>query len=193
MKERVQSILAFEAEIAYSIGLTANGVSAIGAILAFFSGAFYALWRFNETLILAALIFLFFSGFCDALDGALARIYGRTTPFGGFLDSIVDRYADAVVIAGIIVGGLCNLYVGIIALIGSLLVSYARARAGSMHVDMSGVGITERAERILIIVVASIAYFFYDKALWYGMIVLAVLTHVTVLQRALHTYKAKAT
>ena len=85
------------------------------------------------------------SGLFDALDGAIARIYGEATKFGGFFDSVLDRYADAVVLSGIIVGGLTNLIWGLAALFGSLLVSYARARAEAAGVKMESVGLAERA------------------------------------------------
>ena len=69
------------------------------------------------------------SGLFDALDGALARIYGNETKFGGFFDSILDRFSDAAILCGITLGGLTELHWGFFALVGSLLVSYARARA----------------------------------------------------------------
>ena len=101
-------MLTAEAEAAHKIGLTPNRVSFIGLILALLSAFTYAasqgqpLWIFVATLLLLA------SGFCDALDGIIARIYQQASVFGGFLDSLLDRYADAAVYAGVIIGGLCN-------------------------------------------------------------------------------------
>ena len=103
----------------------------------------------NSPLLLLA------SGFCDALDGTLARLYQQTTTFGGFLDSLLDRYADATILSGIILGELCNLFWGLTALTGSLLVSYTRARAEAAGVKMETVGIAERAERLVILATAS--------------------------------------
>ena len=77
------------------------------------------------------------SGLFDALDGAIARTYGEVTKFGGFFDSLLDRYADAVVLCGIMLGGLTELYWGLAALIGSLLVSYSRARAEAAGIKMA--------------------------------------------------------
>lgn len=130
------------------------------------------------------------SGFCDALDGALARIYGQTTIFGGFLDSLLDRYADAIVLCGIIFGGLCDPFVGLIAVIGSLLVSYTRARAEAAGVKMEAVGIAERAERLIVLVAASFLSVAWREALGWGVIVLAVITNLTVLQRVVYFRKA---
>jgi archaetidylinositol phosphate synthase len=126
------------------------------------------------------------SGFCDALDGALARLYGEATAFGGFLDSLLDRYADAVIFCGIILGELCDFFWGLAALTGSLLVSYARARAEAAGVKMETVGIAERAERLIILAVASLLSVAWLKALSLGVIVLAVITNLTVLQRVIY-------
>jgi len=67
--------------------------------------------------LVIAVILLMVSGFCDTLDGILARNYQQATAFGGFLDSLLDRYADAAVFAGIIIGGLCNPIVGLVVLL----------------------------------------------------------------------------
>jgi archaetidylinositol phosphate synthase len=129
------------------------------------------------------------SGYCDMLDGALARLHQKTTPFGGYLDSLLDRYADSAVYAGVMVGGMCTIQGGLLALIGSLLVSYARARAEAAGVKMESIGLAERAERLIIIAAASIAEIFLKNALEAGIILLAVLTNLTVAQRSLHAYK----
>jgi phosphatidylglycerophosphate synthase len=71
-----------------------------------------------------------------------------------------------------------------------LLVSYARARAEAAGIKMETVGLAERAERIIIIAVASLAQIFWQNALEAAMILLAVLTNLTVLQRSLYAYKA---
>jgi archaetidylinositol phosphate synthase len=109
--------------------------------------------------------------------------------FGGFFDSLLDRYADAAVYAGVIIGGLCEPLWGLAALAGSMLVSYSRARAEAAEINMESVGIAERAERILILSVASVAAFFWLPALNIGIILLAVLSNLTVLQRGVHVYK----
>jgi len=124
------------------------------------------------------------------LDGALARLCQKTTPFGGFLDSLLDRYADSAVYVGIIFGGLCTVPWGLLALIGSLLVSYSRARAEAAGIKMEAIGLAERAERIIIIAAATIAEIFFAGIIEAGMILLAVLTNLTVLQRSLYAYKA---
>ena len=190
LKQRFQFWIASEAKIAHSIGLTPNHVSAVGILFATSSTLAYWNWHFHQILPIVAPIFLLISGFCDALDGALARIYGETTLFGGFLDSLLDRYADAFVLCGIILGGLCHPFWGLTALTGSLLVSYVRARAEAKGVEMEAVGVAERAERLLILVIASFLSIVWLEALSWGVIVLAVLANLTVLQRVIHFYKA---
>jgi len=101
----------------------------------------------------------------------------------------LDRYADAFVLCGIILGGLCHPFWGLTALTGSLLVSYVRARAETKGVKMEAIGITERAERLLILVIASFLSIAWLEALSWGVIVLGVLANLTVLQRVIHFYK----
>jgi archaetidylinositol phosphate synthase len=191
IKEKFQKMLATEAKVAHKIGLTPNQISLIGLALAFLSALTYAKWQGNTPYLLLATLLLLLSGFCDALDGLLARLYQEATAFGGFLDSLLDRYADAVVYAGIIVGGLCDVLWGLIALTGSLLVSYSRARAEAAGIKMESIGLAERAERMIILAIASLVAFFWqpETAINVGIILLAILSNLTVLQRGLYTYK----
>jgi len=190
-------MLTTEAKIAHKLGLTPNRISIIGFILALASAVSYAvatpasLW-----LLLLATFFMLASGFCDTMDGIVARTYKQTTAFGGFFDSVLDRFADGASYAGIIIAGLCSAafgsYLGtavaLVALVASMLVSYTRARAEVIGVKMESVGIAERAERMLILAAVSIIGFVYLPALGYGVALIAVLSIVTVLQRALHVY-----
>jgi archaetidylinositol phosphate synthase len=190
LKQRVQFWMTAEAKLAHSIGLTPNKISAVGIAFAVLSALAYWKWQFHSLLPILAPLFLLASGFCDALDGVLARLYGEATTFGGFLDSLLDRYADAIIFCGIILGGLCDLSWGLVALIGSLLVSYARARAEATGVKMETVGIAERAERIAILAIASFLSIAWHEALSWGVAILAVLTNLTVLQRVIYFWKA---
>ncbi|MGB9777839.1 MAG: archaetidylinositol phosphate synthase [Candidatus Bathyarchaeales archaeon] len=193
LKEKVQKMLLTEAEAAHRIGLTPNMISFIGIALAFFSALAYMQWQTNILYLFLAAILLLLSGFCDALDGVIARTYQEATPFGGFLDSLLDRYADAIVFMGIILGGLCDVLWGFVALVGSLLVSYSRARAEAAGIKMESVGLVERAERIIILAITTIIAFILQTqtqaVMKAGIILLAILTNLTVLQRSLHVYK----
>jgi archaetidylinositol phosphate synthase len=183
LKQKVQLLLASQARAAHDVGLTPNMVSVCGVVLSFAAALMYA-----HLYLLPATLLLLFSGYCDVLDGTLARLFEQATLFGGFLDSLLDRYADAIIYAGIIVGGLCSLQSGLAALIGSLLVSYTRARAEAAGLKMESVGFAERAERIIILVAASLMAILWQQAMEIGIIALAILTNLTVLQRVLHVY-----
>ena len=190
LKQKVQLLLSSEVNAVHRIGLTPNMVSIVGFVLAVLAASAYAITTQNQPLwLLVAVALLMASGYCDTLDGALARTFQQTTSFGGFLDSLLDRYADVFVLAGIIISGLCNLAAGLAALASSLMVSYARARAEAAGVKMESVGLAERPERIIILAVASLVAVFYLPFLNIGVIVIAFLATVTVVQRVFHAYK----
>ena len=190
-------MLTSQATAANKIGLTPNKVSVIGFILALASAAAYAMAQNYTWLLLLATLLLLASGFCDTLDGIIARTFNQTTVFGGFFDSVLDRYADAAIYAAIIIAGLSNPFWGptwgaiwgLAALSGSLLVSYTRARAEAAGIKMESVGLAERAERMLILAAVSIIAFYWLPALGIGIFLLAVLSNFTVIQRAFHVYK----
>ena len=183
-------MLSSEAKAAHKIGLTPNMVSTIGFILAILSALTYATTKGQPLQLLLATILLLASGFCDTLDGVIARTYHQISLFGGFMDSLLDRYVDAAVYAGIIISGLCDVFWGLAALAGSLLVSYSRAKAEAAGIPMESIGLAERAERMIILAAASIAAIFWLPALNFGIILLAVLSNLTVLQRGTHVYRA---
>jgi archaetidylinositol phosphate synthase len=190
LKKRVQQMLVSEANAAHRIGLTPNGLSIIGFVLVIFSAVTYATVASAPSIhLFLATVLLLLSGFCDALDGVLARTHKQVTVFGGYLDSLLDRYSDALLYAAIIFSGLCNVWWGIIALVGSLLVSYSRARAEAVGIKMESVGVAERAERLIILSIVSIVAILWLPALSYGIGLLAVLSNFTVLQRGWHVYK----
>ncbi len=183
-------MLLSEAKAAHRVGLTPNRVSVLGFVLSLFSAVVYGLGSREPVMLLLATVLFLSSGFCDTLDGILARNYQQTSLFGGFLDSLLDRYADAAVYAGVIIGGLCDPLWGLAALIGSLLVSYSRARAEAAGIKMESVGFAERAERMLILAAATLIAIYWFPALNIGVILLAVLSNLTVLQRTAHVYNS---
>ena len=195
LKERIQKLMITEARIAHSIGLTPNQISLLGVLAALASAYCYLGSQFNDSILIVAALLLLVSGFLDALDGVLARAFRGTTLFGGFLDSLLDRYSDAIILVSIILGRLIadsQLWglVGFAAVIGSLLVSYSRARAEAAGVKMETVGLAERAERIIIIAAASFLNLLWAEALRWSVLLLAILTNLTVMQRAVYFWKA---
>jgi len=189
LKQKAQELLTFEAKTAHKLGLTPNIITAIGLAFALLSAGAYAEWQFHPVAPWLAFILLLLSGFCDALDGVVARIYGESTVFGGFLDSLLDRYADAAIFVGIIIAGLCYYWAGLLAIVGSLLVSYSRARAEAAGFKMESVGLAERAERMLTLLLTTLIAVYWLPALNLGVILIVVLANLTVVQRAIYVYK----
>ncbi|MFX0105127.1 MAG: CDP-alcohol phosphatidyltransferase family protein [Candidatus Hodarchaeota archaeon] len=97
---------------------------------------------------------MFWAGGFDVFDGEVARRTGKLTKTGAFLDSNLDRLSDAIMIFGLIYGGLINFVLGYFIMFLILMISYIRARAENEGIDMKGVGFMERAERLIIIMVA---------------------------------------
>ena len=131
-------------------------------------------------------------GCLDALDGAVARASGRVTKFGAYLDAMADRYVEAIVVLS--TARVTGYWIGsMIVLAGSLLVSYAKARA-AMEVPVSNLewpDLMERTERGILFVIGLAAGAllpwqpFGHDLFWWTLLLLAILTHLTVLQRIL--------
>jgi CDP-diacylglycerol---glycerol-3-phosphate 3-phosphatidyltransferase len=142
-------------------------------------------------LNVAAGAMLVAAGLCDLVDGALARNTHTVTLFGGFLDSVIDRYSDLVVMLGVAYAFLSSgneLFVMItfVAAIGTAVIPYARAKAEAASVACN-TGFFERPERLVILMIG-----FFFGLLPYAIAVLAVGTHVTVLQRILFVRRRTA-
>ena len=186
LKKRFEGVVLAGVKPFADAGVTPNTVTIMGLIVSLASAWCFYSWTSSPLLLPAAALLILLSGLFDAVDGIIARTKGKVTAFGGFLDSVSDRYADAMVLAGITLGGLCNPVAGFAALIGSLMVSYTRSRAEAAGVSMAGVGLAERPERMLILAAVTFIAVFWIDALNYGVILLAVLSHITVIQRVMH-------
>jgi CDP-diacylglycerol--glycerol-3-phosphate 3-phosphatidyltransferase len=141
----------------------------------------------------SAAVILFLAGMFDVLDGAYARRAGKVTRFGAFYDSTIDRYSDIVILGGILYyyafgsgngldPGSRRLYVVVtlLALMGSVLTSYVRARAENIIEDCH-VGFLERAERTVLLIIVAAANHVYM-----GMWIIAIVGQLTVLRRVIH-------
>ena len=190
IRERAQAILNVIARTLGAIGLTPNALTIIGFLMMCGIGAVLAAGNFalGGALIIAAGIF-------DALDGTLARLTNRVTKFGAFLDSTTDRFAEGAVFFGILFAYLQRgltfvAYLIFFALLGSLMVSYARARAEGIGVEMKE-GLLTRFERIALLVIGLIlTAFFGDTPILIVLWILAVFTNVTAVQRMWLVYQA---
>lgn len=170
--------------IARNLNINPNIVTVISPFVAVIAAYGFA----NHLLILATLAILF-SGFLDVVDGAVARYHNRASKFGAFLDSTMDRFADAIIYIGIIFGGYCDWFVGVLAIHSAITVSYVRARAESQGAECN-IGIAERAVRMIILMVgALIGYFAGDIYFTYVIYILVILSYFTVGQRIMHVWR----
>jgi len=179
LRSKVSAVLKPLFSALASAGISPNEITIIGFLVSILSSYFF----YVSQPVYGGIILLL-SGFFDILDGGVAKISGKVTKFGAVLDSTLDRYSDLIVIGAIVIAGLCNPIWGIIAIIGSVMVSYVRAKGELEGVRMAGVGVMERAERMVILAAFAIASF-----TWLGIIILAVLTNFTVAQRLYHVWK----
>ena len=164
------------------VPLTPNQVTVVGVMLTFFSSGLAAFGQLRW-----AGVVLIFAGTCDILDGALARSTNASYPYGAFLDSTLDRYAEGAVYLGLAAyfigaGGPLQRWLvlaTLAALAGSFLVSYVRARAQSLGFTCES-GLFARPERVVVTVIGLI----FGGYVLYGVVfLLAVLTNLTALQR----------
>jgi CDP-diacylglycerol--glycerol-3-phosphate 3-phosphatidyltransferase len=173
-----------------------NALTFFGLLINIGCGVLYGYGMFVEAGILLILAALF-----DMLDGRVARLRGEVTRFGAFFDSVLDRYSDIVVYVGIMIfyaretAAHSTLMVALtgLALVGSVLVSYSRARAESLNIACK-VGFLERPERMVLLIIGSLTStgntsspFLYKmpQVLW----VLVILSHWTVVHRIYHTWR----
>jgi phosphatidylglycerophosphate synthase len=134
-------------------------------------------------------IFIMIGGIFDMLDGIVARTSGKTTKFGAFLDSVLDRYSDSFLFLSIgwylaAHGDHTGSFLSLGTMLGALLISYTRARAEGLGQDCH-TGLMERPERIILLIFATVIGWLVP-ILW----VMLVLTHATVIQRMYYVWKA---
>jgi CDP-diacylglycerol--glycerol-3-phosphate 3-phosphatidyltransferase len=174
--------MAFMARLG-SLPFTPNQITVAGLALNVVAAALVV----GEHFVWATVVFIAGS-ILDILDGALARTHGKLTPFGGFLDSTTDRLSEGLILGAIAIvladqGHLVALGCVFVALVGSFLVSYTRAKAEALGVRGEA-GLMARAERVVLI--AAVLPFAGLGALPYLIYVLAALTTVTVIQRIVY-------
>lgn len=164
-------------------GLTPNALTIIGLLL----NCIVAVVLGRGWLLMGGILVLA-AGLFDLLDGAMARITDQVTPFGSFFDSTLDRYSEVVLYGGLLIYilGTPDARLGAVlihlTICGSILVSYARARAESLGYTLQ-VGLLARPERILLLAAGLIL----DRPIW-ALWVLAIFTNVTAIQRIYHLW-----
>ena len=165
------------------LGITPTMLSVLAIIFSIISGFFYSnLVQFNinnviQNQVLGA-IFLLITGLFDMLDGSLARITKKTSSKGAFIDSTFDRITEIIIYSGLLLGQYAEPILIFFAITLSMLVSYSRTKAEAINVDLRGIGIAERSERILIL-----CLFSFFNEVRYAIIIIIILSSITFIQR----------
>jgi archaetidylinositol phosphate synthase len=165
-----------------STGLSPNFWTAVGLGFAILSAIVYGMGV--EFGLIIGGILLLVSGFFDMVDGQVARVTGKTSKKGSYMDSMFDKIAEVAIFFGILVGGYAEPYLVFLAITLSLLVSYARAKSDIINVKLQGIGIGERAERLLAIAIIGIIGF-----MEYAVIIVVIIAGITLIQRMIVTTK----
>ena len=163
-------------------GLSPNFWTSIGLVFAFISATVYG-WNFEYAFIVGGVLLLI-SGFFDIVDGQVARVTKKTSKKGAFLDSVFDKIAEVAIFLGLLIGGFAEPYLVFLAITMSLLVSYSRSRAESLGIKLQGIGIGERAERLLVIAIIGMIGF-----MEWAVIIVIIIAAITFIQRIIVTSK----
>ncbi|HXA00020.1 MAG TPA: CDP-alcohol phosphatidyltransferase family protein [Candidatus Dormibacteraeota bacterium] len=164
-------------------GINPNFLTFLGLVVNFGAAVMFAVGRFRTGAII-----IFIAGFLDMLDGQVARKQNRVTAFGAFYDSTLDRYADMALYMGLLVyysvsGRTPYVVLAAVATAGSVMVSYARARAESL-IPLCKVGFMERPERLVLLIIGGL-FNRMAAVLW----VIAVISTLTVIHRIVYTWQ----
>jgi archaetidylinositol phosphate synthase len=185
----VEGIFQSSSRLFHKVGLSPNSLTALGFFLWIAASLLYwgglSGWEWG-----ASVLVLVVAGYFDAVDGAMARKYAKVSKFGGVLDSVLDRLGEIAVYAGLAAGALISLWLAVWAMSASLMVSYVRARVAAEGVTLKGIGIAERPERLLILGFATLLWPLFHDFLFWGILLIAVLSSITVLDRVFRASRA---
>jgi CDP-diacylglycerol---glycerol-3-phosphate 3-phosphatidyltransferase len=178
------------------LGIDPNVITLLGLLLSIVTAVVI-----GTGFIVAGGAFVLFAGIFDMFDGAMARVRNASTTFGAFLDSTLDRYSESIILAGLLFYALLNpnlhdklwpwaneqqwmIVLTFVAVVGSLMVSYAKARAEGLGLECK-TGLLARPERVVILAIGLLT----GTTIW-ALLLLAVLSHVTAIERIAHVWRA---
>ena len=166
------------------LGVTPNALTFAGFAINVVAGVLIGLGQ----LLLGGIVMVVIAMPLDALDGSLARATGKQTKFGGFFDSVLDRFAEAALLVGLAAyfmqqGDDLSALIAFVAMVGSFMVSYTRARAEGLGLECK-VGLFSRLGRVILMAVGLILGL-PVLMVW----LLAVLSMATAIQRIVHVYR----
>lgn len=184
------------------INVNPNMISWAGLLLALLSGVLLYLSYDHHILLLVGAVIVLVSGYFDALDGKVAKLAGKASKRGDFLDHVFDRYADVLMIGGVALSAWCNPILGALALVGVLLTSYMGTQAQAVGAPRLYAGLLGRADRVVLSTLFPIVQY-VAIILGYGsftilgieltwleimIIYFAVVGNLTAIQRAIVTW-----
>src|SRR5256886_9774512 len=185
----VEGIFQSSSRLFHRIGLSPNSLTALGFLLWIVASILYwgglSGWEWGATIVV-----LLVAGFLDAVDGAMARKYAKVSKFGGVLDSVLDRLGEIAVNVGLAAGALISFWLALWAMSAALMVSYVRARVAAVCVRLGGIGIAERSARRLVVGFASLLWRLSHGFLFWGILLIAILSSITVLDRVYRASRA---
>jgi archaetidylinositol phosphate synthase len=183
LRTRLRSFLDSVGSLFARPGLSPTAYTFLGAAVSFLAAVAYSTSGYSGELAGGVLVLV--AGWFDIVDGAVAKVTGKVSKTGAFLDSTLDRVAEVALFGGILLGGYSSPLVVLVALSLSLLVSYTRAKGDALGVTLSGVGIGERSERLLIVAVSSMV-----GLLWLGVVLVLAVALLTFLERTIRAVRA---
>ncbi|MCK5108500.1 MAG: CDP-alcohol phosphatidyltransferase family protein [Methanosarcinales archaeon] len=195
LRPYAEKILKPLANVLSRAGVTPDATSVLSLIFAAGAGVLYTISCGDRTLALAAGVLVLLNGIADAMDGEIARIAGTAGIRGDFLDHVIDRYADVFIICGIFFGEYIDWRIGVAAIVGTLLTSYLGTQAQAVGLGRHYGGILGRADRLVLIMLASLMYFLYPyeiygaSSLGWSIVLIAVASNLTTLQRFVHIWR----
>lgn len=139
------------------VGITPNVVSVTSLAFAVVGGAlYYGSGTARPAWLLGAAAFIALNALFDALDGILARLQGSSSKRGDYLDHVIDRYADTVILAGIALSPFADLRLGLLAIVGTFLTSYMGTQAQALGLGRNYGGLLGRADRLVLLIAAPV-------------------------------------
>ena len=174
------------ARVLVKLGFSPSGLTVIGVLIACIAAALIA-----QGMLAVGGVVMLIAGVFDLFDGAVARMTDRATKFGAFFDSVMDRVSEAIVLLGLLWfflddGEQLGAVLVYVAIVGSTMVSYARARAEGLGIECKG-GLMQRPERVASLGVGIVVGQWWEPAVLIVLGLIAALTVVTTVQRVVET------
>jgi CDP-diacylglycerol--glycerol-3-phosphate 3-phosphatidyltransferase len=195
IQQRVRQIVTKIVRPLTGLGVTPNTLTVLGLILSVLTAIIIA-----QGLFLAGGLLVLFAGIFDMFDGAMARARNASTTFGAFLDSTLDRYSESIILFGLLFYALQTpvmqdrfwpfryeqswmITLVFIAVVGSFMVSYAKARAEGLGLECK-TGLLARPERVVILAIGLLT-----GAIIWALVILAIFSNVTAIERIVHVWR----